>query len=749
MAGDIFYSSVDKNLRSELNARAAAGFSSRDYKQIDFMLSKITNVQVSAYKGPLLVPNELVEDNVTGGNHRFAILGGSQTRRESYRPSSTGTDGGFKGGYLTKDRLANRIPPVITLAEINIGDHSMALLNKATFNVLISDPSADLNEFESIWFKPGRNVEIRYEGSKDQIITYKTNKDGEVTNGLLTPPSGSRYKLLTEKYGSKAADKEYQFRKMNEITFAGIITSFTFSYLPDGTVEATIMMSGTSNIFTDVSLMLPDNEDEPAGETNTFYKYVKDQVDSHIKNIDESKFLNLEIKTDKTRNDLNILIGSLYQEKPKPLNSVGPTQPVDLQNQYKYISLGLLIKYINDKLIAKLNNVPKTESTESKPVPLTIDAKIICNEEICLGNVYPYLTSADPKKILLWKGTTQGSNVSSYPDKDIEIAPSQADIDAAEEAEEDTPPTIDYFPIELMQDVIAETPGFQSGKKTYPSRIYIGLDTVIKPLLNNDKITTVNMLLKQISSIIASNTGGLIKMALITDPAVPDMLLYYNTNYVGNEENIKEIGVNPYLIPMSSKSSLESIPNENKSVIGSIVTDAKISSKLPDNMKSLAFVLNEGSDISKSQISPFVTYMYADGSADEPNTQRGRIAKNYTKKHLEVMKELREAKALLSNDFLDNPSIGRLRDILYKYNQYPTKSIKDTNTLNAPVFIFDAEITIEGIQGFRIGDVVQLPVLPTRYRTQAVFSVIGITHNVDSAGVWRTKLKLVMRAKTQ
>ena len=257
MAGDIFYSSVDKNLRSELNARAAAGFSVRGYKQVDFMLSKITNVEVSAYKGPLLDPNELVEDTVTGGNHRFAILGGSQTRRESYRPSSTGIDGGFKGGYLTNDRPAHRIPPVITLVEINIGDHSMALLNKATFNVLISDPSADLNEFESIWFKPGRNVEIRYEGSKDQIITYKTNEDGEVTNGLLTPPSGSRYKLLTEKYGSKAADKEFQFRKMNEVTFAGVITSFTFSYLPDGTVEATIMMSGTSNVFTDVSLMLP------------------------------------------------------------------------------------------------------------------------------------------------------------------------------------------------------------------------------------------------------------------------------------------------------------------------------------------------------------------------------------------------------------------------------------------------------------------------------------------------------------
>ena len=54
MAGDIFYSSLDHNLRIELDSRAKAGFSSRNTKDLDFMLSKITNVEITAYKSPTL-----------------------------------------------------------------------------------------------------------------------------------------------------------------------------------------------------------------------------------------------------------------------------------------------------------------------------------------------------------------------------------------------------------------------------------------------------------------------------------------------------------------------------------------------------------------------------------------------------------------------------------------------------------------------------------------------------------------------
>jgi len=759
MAGDIFYSSVDKNLRSELDARAGAGFSSRDYKQIDFMLSKITNVEVTAYSEPTLIPTNRAK-NKDGEISRFAILGGRSVQHGPFNPSAIrdGLANENSGGYLTKDRLSNRIPPVITLAEINIGDHSMALLNKATFNVLISDPSADLNEFEQVWFKPGRNVEIRYEGSKDQIITYKTNKDGEVTNGLLTPPSGSRYKLLTEKYGSKAADKELQFRKMNEVTFAGVITSFTFSYLPDGTVEATIMMSGTSNIFTDVSLMLPKKESTPSSETNTFRKYVDDYVSSEIKKISSDNLLQAEIKLDKDREDLSIICGSLYQEGVGYFADPGNVEQqkenekkalaLALSHQYKYISLGLLIDLLNDKIISKLNNNKViVDGKEKTIVPFALNAQIICNDEICQGRIYNDLVSADPTKILLWEGKGD-STTCTYPSSKFTIVPPSLDVERALLKGTEVPKSQEFKPYKLMPKVEPETAGFQSDKKTFPSRIYIGLETVIKKILADPAINNVQDFLKQISTTISRNTGGIIKMALITDPAAPDKLLYYNTNFIGSKDSIKNVGVNPYIIPMSARSSLDT-KEKDKYLIGSIVTDAKISSKLPENLKSLAFVLNEGSEISKSQISPFVTYMYADGDVDDPNSQKGRIAKSYEDKYREIQFQLEEAKCLLTNDYVDLPNIQRLRDLLYKYNQYPTKSIKDTNVLNAPVFIFDAEITIEGIQGFRIGDVVQLPVLPFRYRTQAVFSVIGITHTVDSAGVWRTKIKLVMRPKTQ
>jgi len=746
MAGDIFYSSLDPNLRIELDARAKAGFSSRNTKDLDFMLSKITNVEITAYKGPIL-KNTLKVGYKEAAVSRFATLGGKKVRTGSYLPNTGDPSSTGMGGYLTADRPARRIPPVITLAEINIGDHAMALLNKATFNVLISDPSADLNEFESIWFRPGRNVEVRFAGHADQIVSADTN-------GLLEPPPStldSRRQILIDKYGAdSASEKQLQFRKMNEITFAGVITSFTFSYQPDGTVEATIMMSGTSNIFTDVSLMLPKQKGEKSDNngTNTFYKKIEETVNQEIKDKAEKTIINEEFNIAGV-SDQTILIGSLYNEK----NKSDKEKMVDLQNQYKYISLGLLIALINENLIVKLNNVPKNEETnavavnpvadatviQNKPEPIARNAKIICTDDVCQGTIYEHLVSADPKEIILWRGT-KTTSVSRYADIDVEIKPSKEDLDIAKAAKKATPVLTKIKAKELMPNVTPTTAGFQADNKTYPSRIYIGVETVLKLILEKDDVETVNDLLKHVSKYISRNTGGIIKMRLITDPQKPDILLYYNANYIGDANSINDVNQDPFLVPMSARNSLDT---RNAKLPGTIVTDAKISSKLPDNLKNLAFVLNEGSEISKSSISPFVTYMYAD------DDQKAIIAAQYKKKHLEIIEQLREAKALLTNDFLSVPNVQRLRELLYKYQQYPTENIKKSNILNAPTFIFDAEITIEGIQGFKIGDVMQLPVLPDRYRKEVVFSVIGITHNVDASGIWQTKLKLIMRPKVK
>ena len=230
-------------------------------------------------------------------------------------------------------------------------------------------------------------------------------------------------------------------------------------------------------------------------------------------------------------------------------------------------------------------------------------------------------------------------------------------------------------------------------------------------------------------------------MSLISDPLAQDKLLYYNSNFVGTSDSIKAVGVNPFIIPMSAKDNLD---DNSSKLIGSIVIDAKLSSKLPSDMQSLAYVLNQGTEISKLKISPFTTYMYAD------EEQRAQLRAQYSDQHFDAIIELEEAKALLTNnDCEDDDNHSRMRKALRNYMKYPTSDITQSNLLDAPIYPFDAEITIEGIQGFRYGDVVILPVLPTRYRTQAVFSVIQVTHTVDSAGVWQTKIKLVMRAKAE
>ena len=46
---DIFYSEVDANLQKELNARAAAGIRNRTTADINYMVSKIANVQITPY----------------------------------------------------------------------------------------------------------------------------------------------------------------------------------------------------------------------------------------------------------------------------------------------------------------------------------------------------------------------------------------------------------------------------------------------------------------------------------------------------------------------------------------------------------------------------------------------------------------------------------------------------------------------------------------------------------------------------
>ena len=62
---------------------------------------------------------------------------------------------------------------------------------------------------------------------------------------------------------------------------------------------------------------------------------------------------------------------------------------------------------------------------------------------------------------------------------------------------------------------------------------------------------------------------------------------------------------------------------------------------------------------------------------------------------------------------------------------------------------FEASFTIDGINGFRYGDVLQFDGLPKRYRKNTVFSITNINHTISGEGKWTTNITCIMRPKLE
>ena len=110
-----------------------------------------------------------------------------------------------------------------------------------------------------------------------------------------------------------------------------------------------------------------------------------------------------------------------------------------------------------------------------------------------------------------------------------------------------------------------------------------------------------------------------------------------------------------------------------------------------------------------------------------------------------VIDTLNKAKIKFGQDPTNPENQSALKQALQKYIQYPKPTIAESNKNAAPVIPFDVEFTIDGINGFRYGDILTFDALPTRYKQNAVFSVVGINHTVGSDGIWTTTVRCIMR----
>ena len=749
MSGDIFYTQVDSNLQIELNARGQAGRLRRTDKDLRFMLEKIANVELTPYKDQ--DRKEVITE---------AILGGQTVRSGEYLP--TGPNGflaerkyqvqetGIQDGKVLQKTAENRvnssyrIPPFITSLDVTIGDNSNGLLNEATVNITIPNPERDLNFIESVYLRPGRQVTIRIVHPESALTSYDT------TAGLLTSSVASSEKIL-KLYPNLTRSELNSYRKMNEFVFDGLIKAFTLDYQPDMSVNVTLSLSGVSQTYSDLSLIINSNGVSESKNlalqdtTNSTGPLTQEQSLAQTPAlpstnlVEDPKLSEFELGTFYTNlsKELDEVIAFKekgvprsdsetrgYTERYKNIEEIQQEEiwavwgdPVNGKISYqRYIQLSWVISFINRLIVSK------RKETDSF-------ATIICTETeaLCRSTTYEYITSSDPLRIWLAGETTSSfvdtyGNVNWFSQRKSEIKENYKFTDTYEVDQAGTPMTISV---------------------SYPTRIFINMEVIqqICKSLKDSSQFTVSGFLSEISKEIYSATGGAIDMQLITHPDLPEFLVYYDAKFTDLSAKVE-----PYSVPMFSNH-----PN------GTVVRDFKFSGKLPSDVSSLAYVIsNDPSELSESDIAPFVSYMYSANTITRSGSyeaisniitqeQLDEIKQKYKEAHERYITALKDAKTAFGNDLTNPEKQAAINQALTKYLQYPTPSIQETNQLTAPVIPFEAEFTIDGVNGFRYGDVVTFDGLPTRYKQNAVFSIMGITHTVGTDGQWTTTCRCIMR----
>ena len=754
---NIFYTSVDPNLQTELNARGRSGISRNpSTNDLQFMLEKIANVEIVAYEG----------NNIT--TKEVGTLGGSEVRGGRYLP--TGEDGFLNDArkYSTTtsewDSTTNRfidvikndnkdqsrlIGPYITAVDVTTGDHAMGIYNNATVNITVPNPMRDLDTIEDIWLRPGRYIAIVIVHPKSAIISQ------DITAGILTSGSLPPIKQIRERYPNWNIDEERlkQLSYMNEYLFEGLVHNFEFSYQPSGYVDITLTIKGTSNTYTDIKVFMPTDEEskkeEPATKTvnvvrnptydpvittppadknnpqsvtgvSSFYQKLYNTVDTIIKSTAGDStpagtgcIPYITKPGEKTSTDQYIVYGEPYSPTNRQFYS--NTNRYNTTKFSRYITLGGLIQFINDYPLKLM------QGSGSR-------ALIACNDIQCKSNYYTNLVSCNPDNVLLLpKNPNNPGDMNWYGSDPNEAAIYYKNI------KPETWSGIHEYDNTTNTGII------------YPARILINLETIQDILLGiegkDGKRTggitnggtrgfALNEFISSISSEISYATGNAISMQLVTHPLEETWLLFADTKFLKSTSGVKTDPIEPYSIPMYAAHEF-----------GTIVHDFKLSATLPENVNTLFYVINQSDDVSQEDIAPYINYMYNSKTAAAKN----KLIDEYSDRHKKAITDIMESRT----KFGLSPGVPELVSALFRslttYLKHPTDSILKSQQLTAPIFPFSAEFTIDGINGFRYGDVLTFEVLPLKYRENVVFSIISVTHKVSSDGKWLTSVRCIMR----
>ena len=828
---NIFYDNVDKNLQAELNLRGKAGFHDRTNMSMNFMLGKIANVQCTAYEGTGSASAQIKSEE-------FGILGGATTRSDRYLPSGpngflttrelertevnfykTGDEPEYQkakdlklnpqlGEAYTKKLPAytdssKRIGPYLTSVDVTIGDHSMGLLNKATISFIVPNAERDLDAIENTWFHPGRFVKLDIVHPESAIIS----KDTKGNNGLLLKKTVPNIEKLAKLYpGIDAKKLQSEIRRMNIFTFEGLITSFDFSYTPDGGIEATLQLTGTSNVYADISMYLPGSAEEKeskeaAAKINKDPSLGEDLTKIGF-NASDINGNDIVITADgRTSNDINAFYAALSSQFDKLVeeyrikhNIKAPIGEIDILTQFhslnkpygtatdQYILAGKMYDVTSRLAKATKFSPPTNFLTFAPPPSITVPLK-----PLAAPNLLPTPTTAlvDNPVGTYERYITLGALIQFINDQII------LKIDPANPNEKkpigiihtDTQQYSNFYPaltscIPHKILFLPKTPSNLRGMNWHDKLGYY--DNIVnkknenetvdetpwpgvhETLSNNKQIIYPSRIFINLTRIneIASLLGQKnLKTFTISSflSAISNDISYasggaISLKLVSDKNDLSQLlFVDTAYLKSTDLGNQDpvlpySVPMFANHENGSVVRDFKFNATLPESAKNLSYVLNSGDKVTNDQIAPYMNFMYNSKNPAAIND----AMKKYKARHLEIMRNLMIAKQTnaqwpYSWEIDDSSGVAVLYKALSDYIKMPTDDIQKSQQITAPIFPFTAEFTIDGINGLRYGDVLTFDALPIKYRVNTVFSVISVTHNVSNTGEWTTAVKCIMR----
>ena len=687
---NLFYSGIYPQVQLELEARGRAGAASRTTRDLAFMLEKVANVELRAY-----------DKSPTSTSIPISRLGGYTVRDGAFLPTGP-------SGYL--NRPSNRPAPYIKDMSVAISDNK-GFVNKLTVKIIIPDPGAlitspdgvsisDFDYIESIYLLPGRDVLAVIAYPESAIISDPTTLP-TVEQSVLTDTA----QLLKLRYPTLNETELKRLNKLNELYFNGKISAYSFEYTTDGMIELSVEAIGTTNTYADISMLsakqtkTTTQTPPPKPEVGELYLLI-DKVVAAIQTqkLEQENLVDFEylVPSDSTkRSSRSILVGQYYDTKPSSTTTV-----------QRMISLGYLIDFINSKILSQLTSEYG-------------NIQIYCEDLLCKSNYYEQLVSINSDEILLWPGkSSTRTNFLGHHDKT--------------ESEHTTAGLVYKKLFPIIKNPVTDgflTVDSEGSAYANPARIYINLEQIrliTTELASDPETATVKKFLMRISDLIFKNTAGAVDMRLVQDSQLTNTLLFYDTNFIGSGRSV----VSEFNLPAFA------------SVNGStVVRDIKITSKIPENIRSLVYK-NLAEEAGTDPVLSYIPYFFA-----LTDTERKNQASAWQVKHVEAVTTLNLAKSEVASKVADALSKNLLTLALKRYIRYFDPDIRKSNSIVKPPYPMLLEFTLDGINGLKFGDVLSVSGLPKRYSDNFVFCIQNITHTISNTGEWTTSVTCFPRIR--